>query len=79
MWRKSTYSNPNGECVEVDQLAPDWRKSRRCTAGECVEVASIPAVPDDEVLVRDSQDPAGAVLAFGGITWTAFLATLKSR
>lgn len=72
MWRKSTYSNPNGECVEVDQLAPDWRKSRRCTAGECAEVAS-------GVQIRDSQDPAGAVLTFSGITWTAFLTTLKSR
>jgi hypothetical protein len=43
---------------------PRWRKATRSTdtGGNCVEVAdNLP----DQVLVRDSKDPAGPALAFG--------------
>ncbi|MFY1624431.1 DUF397 domain-containing protein [Micromonospora sp. WMMD723] len=50
-----------------------WRKSTRSNGGggACVEVA-------DElsgvVLVRDSKDPGGPVLAFDPYAWRAFVA-----
>ena len=39
-----------------------WRKSTHSTnsGGQCVEVAAIP----DQIGVRDSKDPEGAVLVF---------------
>lgn len=51
-----------------------WRKSSRSNqGGACVEVAVSPAV----VGVRDSKDRDGAVLAFGGGAWAAFVAGVK--
>ncbi|NUR73358.1 MAG: DUF397 domain-containing protein [Hamadaea sp.] len=47
----------------------DWRKSRRCDAGTCVEVASL----KDEIVIRDSKDPDGPVLHFTRDEWTAFV------
>ncbi|MFV2020270.1 DUF397 domain-containing protein [Micromonospora sp. LOL_023] len=48
-----------------------WRKSRRCEATTCVEVATVgPAVG-----VRDSTDP-DVHLEFSGAAWTAFVAGL---
>ncbi|WP_431885916.1 DUF397 domain-containing protein [Micromonospora wenchangensis] len=50
-----------------------WRKSTRSNGqgGNCVEVA-------DElsgvVMVRDSKDPGGPVLAFDPYSWRAFVA-----
>lgn len=54
----------------------NWRKSSRSTSngGSCVEVAdNRPGV----VLVRDSKDPSGPVLAVRPAEWRAFLATLR--
>lgn len=53
--------------------APRWRKSSRShgQGGDCVEVAGdLPG----RVLVRDSKDVTGPVLAFGPAQWRAFLA-----
>ena len=47
VWRKSSYSGGNGECVEVAATA--------------------------QVLVRDSKNPAGPILAFDHLAWRAFL------
>ena len=41
--------------------------------GNCVEVAAA-----DHVLVRDTQDRQGTVLAFGRRTWEAFAAKVKA-
>lgn len=51
-----------------------WRKSSYSASngGECVEVASAGAV-----LVRDTTDRSGPMLAFTGDAWRAFTATIK--
>lgn len=50
---------------------PEWRKATASAAeGQCVEVArNLPG----KVLVRDSKNPNGPVLAFTPGEWTAFL------
>jgi hypothetical protein len=52
IWRKSSYSGPNG--------------------GECVEVATAGAV-----LIRDTANCGGPVLAFTAEAWRAFTATIR--
>ncbi|ROT31276.1 DUF397 domain-containing protein [Micromonospora sp. HM5-17] len=56
----------------MDLSSAIWRKSTRSgtNGGSCVEVAdNLPGV----VLVRDSKDPNGAVLAFTPTQWQAFV------
>ena len=49
-----------------------WRKSTRSgSSGNCVEVATSPQV----VMVRDSKDRGGQVLAFTPAAWRAFITT----
>jgi len=68
VWHTSSYSSTHGDCVEVG-----WRTSSYSTnQGDCVEVAPAP----DRVLVRDSKDPEGPVLAVPTAAWRAFLTTL---
>ncbi|RZT80389.1 uncharacterized protein DUF397 [Micromonospora violae] len=56
---------------EVNQAAVTWRKSTRSNgSGNCVEVADNLA---GEVGLRDSKDPAGAVLTFNPESWSLFL------
>jgi hypothetical protein len=52
-----------------------WRKSTRSgAAGHCVEVAQVPSA----VLVRDSKDIDGPVLAFGAPGWAGFIAGVRA-
>lgn len=46
-----------------------WLKSASSGVNGCVEVAFV----DDGVAVRNSRDPAGAVLLFSLVEWEAFL------
>jgi hypothetical protein len=46
-----------------------WHKSSFSTGGNCVEVAT---TAEGAVLVRDSKDPHGPVLAFTPAEWDAF-------
>jgi hypothetical protein len=58
-WQESSYSKAS-DCVR-------WRKATRSGSNaDCVEVA-------DGVMVRDSKDPDGPVLAFSPAAWQAFL------
>lgn len=57
-------------------MTPAWRKSTRSNAngGNCVEVAdNLPG----RILVRDSKDQTGPLLAFGPEVWRAFVALAK--
>lgn len=58
-----------------NDLAPAvWRKSTRSSdQGQCVEVADL----DGAHLVRDSKNPAGAVLSFEAAQWAAFTAAVR--
>jgi uncharacterized protein DUF397 len=72
-WRKSSYSDNGGSaCVEVGA----WRKSSHSSNGgtACVEVSG--AVTG--VLVRDTTDRAGGVLAVPVAAWRALLADVRS-
>ncbi|WP_405142135.1 DUF397 domain-containing protein [Sphaerisporangium sp. NBC_01403] len=53
-----------------------WRKSSYSSGngGNCVEVAPLPG----GIAVRDSKNPAGAILSFPPTEWNAFLSTLKN-
>ncbi len=55
--------------AESGRTSIEWRKSETSAASDCVEVAFV----DQSVLVRNSRDPAGPVLAFTHSEWTAFL------
>jgi hypothetical protein len=52
----------------------NWRKSSYSgsNGGECVEIASTEAV-----MVRDTSDRNGPMLAFTAAAWSAFTATIK--
>lgn len=68
MWRKSTYSASNGQCVEVA-----FKRSSSCESSGCVEVAV-----GDEVWVRDSKlGDASPVLNFTRAEWDAFTAGVR--
>jgi Domain of unknown function (DUF397) len=51
-----------------------WRKSSYSgdNGGACVEVATV-----DAVLVRDTTDRSGPVVAFTANAWRTFLATIR--
>ncbi|MFI6457204.1 DUF397 domain-containing protein [Streptosporangium amethystogenes] len=82
-WRKSSRSGNGQDCVEVGV----WQKSSLSGNGQnCVEVALADSLqaeaeprPDAErlVLVRDSKDPEGPVLAFTPGEWDAFITGIK--
>ncbi|HSZ29200.1 MAG TPA: DUF397 domain-containing protein [Pseudonocardiaceae bacterium] len=68
IWHTSSYSTTHGDCVQVG-----WRTSSYSTnEGACVEVAPAP----ERVLVRDSKNPDGPVLALPTPAWRAFLTTV---
>jgi Domain of unknown function (DUF397) len=72
-WRKSSFSQGNGACVELAWLPTEWRTSSYTQGnGSCVQVAR----GEQAVGLRDSKDPAGPALLFEPPALTAFLAVL---
>jgi hypothetical protein len=81
MWRKSTHSNPGGNCIE----ATNWRTSTRSDRTNCIETADW-RTPSHSVgnqacvevssgaAVRDSKlGDDSPILAFDAASWTAFI------
>lgn len=59
--------------MESRKLLVAWRKSTKSIDGNCVEVSATA----DHVLVRNSQDPNGPVLAFTREEWNGLLRRIK--
>lgn len=53
----------------------EWRRSTRCEAGTCVEVANGDGGP---VKMRDGKNRGGPVLTFTPGGWTQFLAGVRA-
>jgi len=51
-----------------------WRRSRRCETGNCVEVARI----GESFAIRDSEDINGPILTFASTTWTDFVEGVRA-
>lgn len=74
VWRKSSFTQSNGECVEIAFPDADWHKSSRSQSnGACVEVAVMPTVAG----IRDSKQPDGGVVLAGFAAWDAFRRAVK--
>ncbi|MFI1995873.1 DUF397 domain-containing protein [Actinoplanes sp. NPDC020271] len=52
----------------------NWRRSKRCSSGACVEVAR----NGEWFLMRDSKNPADTPLNFDRAAWEAFLTGVKA-
>jgi hypothetical protein len=52
---------------------PQYRKSSRCSGGNCVEVAR----DGDRYLIRDSKHPEVAPLRFTADEWAAFTGAVQ--
>lgn len=70
VWRKSSYSGVNGNCVEVAHIPTGFRKSSYSGVNNnCVEVADLLR----GAALRDSQNPTNGNFPFPAAEWTAFL------
>jgi hypothetical protein len=82
VWRKASYSNPNGACMEVAV----WRKASYSESGNCAEVGSYRksriGAGEAVVGIRDTKqaDLGGArtVLEFGPAAWLEFTTKIKA-
>jgi len=65
---------PGIDGTDVRGMESNWRKSSYSgsNGGECVEVVSA-----ETVMVRDTTDPNGPVLAFTAEAWSAFTAVIR--
>ncbi len=68
------YEKPSLAGVEVSGLSWMTSSYSNGAGGMCVEVAPLGA----GMVVRDSKNPAGAVLAFSAAEWDAFLSGARA-
>jgi hypothetical protein len=74
VWRKSSHTQGNGECVEIAFPDATWRTSIRSQGnGACVQVAVAPSIAG----IRDSKNPDGGVLLASFPAWDAFRLAAK--
>jgi Domain of unknown function (DUF397) len=60
---------PPGESLQ-------WRRSPRCSASTCVEIAHL---PDGRVAIRDSNETKQSqILVFGSDEWAQFVAAIRA-
>jgi Domain of unknown function (DUF397) len=71
-WRKSSHSNAQASCVEVKGV---WRKSTHSN-GQANRAEVRPGSPA-AVAIRDSKNPAGAVLTVTPGAWSSFTTIIK--
>ena len=83
-WRKSSRSdNQGGLCIEVaGTTVEQWRKATRSDdqGGDCVEIAEAGCICEAHrpvVVVRDSKNPDGPMLAFGPADWRGLSSRIK--
>lgn len=75
VFRKSSYSGQDQDCVEVAHIPTGFRKSSHSGQGQnCVEVAGLHC----GAAVRDSKNPAKGHLPFSSSEWTAFLTIART-
>jgi hypothetical protein len=73
--RKNLRTGIYMSLIDADARDAGWRKaSLSVNNGACVEVGSARAA----VMVRDSVDPSGPIVAYPAAAWQAFLATAKA-
>ena len=60
--------------MQQNAVNVDWRTSRSCGGGNCVEVGAV----EGGIAVRDSKDPQGAVLRYTADEWRDFVAGAKN-
>jgi hypothetical protein len=62
--------------ISVTPQSTDWRKSSRCSHGDCVEVG---VLTGHSVAIRDTKnDDAGPVLVFTGNSWRRFIRHIQT-
>jgi hypothetical protein len=59
----------------MDSESPRFRRSSFCSAGGCVEVAS---VDPGQILVRGTGAPNRVALAFSAVQWAAFVGGVRN-
>lgn len=75
-FRKSSYSNPYGSCIEVG----NFRIASACNGGQCVEVGSS---TQPSILIRDTKqkrlgDDERTMLQFSPDAWAEFTSQIKA-
>jgi Domain of unknown function (DUF397) len=73
-WVTALESEEGEATVEQNHSRVEWRKSRYCGSGACVEVAKV----DGHYLMRDSGIDQSPVLRFTEAEWTTFLLGLRA-
>ena len=72
-----SVNRPNAELFSAGSLTAGWRKSTRCSHGDCVEVGARPLAT---VAVRDTKHRGtGPSLIFTPTAWRSFIADVKHK